>query len=59
MSLDHLIVKPANEAQSQEAIHRDAAYWGDRVGITVDEYLKTFAVFEQGAFARDGKLKIW
>ncbi|QRW23915.1 hypothetical protein RhiXN_10239 [Rhizoctonia solani] len=27
MSLEYLIVKPANEAQSQEAMHRDAAYW--------------------------------
>ncbi|GAB1528150.1 hypothetical protein RhiTH_011341, partial [Rhizoctonia solani] len=50
MSLEYLIVKPANEAQSQEAMHRDAAYWSSRLGISPDDYMKTFVLFQQGAF---------
>ncbi|GAB1527417.1 hypothetical protein RhiTH_010592 [Rhizoctonia solani] len=59
MSLEYLIVKPANEAQSQEAMHRDAAYWSSRLGISPDDYMKTFVLFQQGAFGQEGRLKIW
>lgn len=59
MSLDYLIIKPATEAQAHEVILRNAAHWGARVGISVEDYVELSTVFQQGAFARDGRLKTW
>ncbi|CAE6492728.1 unnamed protein product [Rhizoctonia solani] len=58
MSLEHLIIKPATEAQAHEAILRNAAHWGAKAGISTDDYVKLSAVFQQ-AFAHDGGLKTW
>ncbi|KAG8743719.1 hypothetical protein FRC11_013756 [Ceratobasidium sp. 423] len=59
MSLEHLVIKPATEAQAHEVILRNAAQWGARAGIATDDYVKLSAIFRQGAFARDGRLKTW
>ncbi|KAL5632201.1 hypothetical protein ACGC1H_000265 [Rhizoctonia solani] len=59
MSLEHLIIKPATEAQSHEALLQEAGYWGARAGISVEDYVKLAPMFEQGVFARDGRLTIW
>ncbi|KAJ1300329.1 hypothetical protein OPQ81_005150 [Rhizoctonia solani] len=57
MSLDHLIIKPATKAQAHEAIVRNAAHWGARAGINVDDYVKLSAIVQEGVFARDGRLQ--
>ncbi|KEP47527.1 hypothetical protein V565_152400 [Rhizoctonia solani 123E] len=59
MPLEQLVIKPATPAQAHEAVRRNASHWGARVGITVDGYVKLFAIFQQEAFARDGRLKTW
>ncbi|CAE6424558.1 unnamed protein product [Rhizoctonia solani] len=60
MSLDHqLIIKPATEAQAREATIREAGYWGARAEVSVEDYLKLSTIFQQGAFAQDGRVGIW
>ncbi|CUA72050.1 hypothetical protein RSOLAG22IIIB_10020 [Rhizoctonia solani] len=58
-SLEHLIVKPATDAQAYEALLREAGYWGAKAGITVDDYVKLGLIFKQGAFAHNGRLTHW
>ncbi|KDN45863.1 hypothetical protein RSAG8_04696, partial [Rhizoctonia solani AG-8 WAC10335] len=59
MSLEHLIIKPASEAQTREAYLRHAAHWGTKAGISTDDFMKLHAALEQGMYARDGRLKHW
>ncbi|CAE6502129.1 unnamed protein product [Rhizoctonia solani] len=59
MSLEHLIVRPATEAQAREVILRNAAHWGVGAGVPIESYLKLCAIFLQGPAAREGRLKIW
>ncbi|CAE6424574.1 unnamed protein product [Rhizoctonia solani] len=59
MTLDHLIVKPATKAQAHEVVLRNAAHWGTKVGMTVDDFVKLSAVFQQGVFAQDGRHTVW
>ncbi|CAE6427852.1 unnamed protein product [Rhizoctonia solani] len=59
MSLEDLIVKPANEAQIEEATRRDAVYWAGRFGMSVEDYIKVDELFLHASFARDGRLKVW
>ncbi|KAG8720280.1 hypothetical protein FRC11_003200 [Ceratobasidium sp. 423] len=59
MSLEHLIVKLATEAQAHEVILRNAGHWGVGAGVPIDSYVKLCAILLQGAAARDGRLKIW
>ncbi|KAG8706206.1 hypothetical protein FRC11_008419, partial [Ceratobasidium sp. 423] len=49
MSLEHLIIRPATEAQAHEVVLRNAAHWGARAGITTDDFVKLSAAFQQGA----------
>jgi hypothetical protein len=59
MSLDHLIIKPASEAQTHEAQLRNGAYWGASAGVSIDDYLRLHPILQKGVFARDGKLQYW
>ncbi|CAE6445063.1 unnamed protein product [Rhizoctonia solani] len=59
MSLEHLIIKPASEAQTHEAQLRNAAYWGVKAGASVEDYLKLNPILQQGVFAHNGRLKYW
>ncbi|KAG8685154.1 hypothetical protein FRC11_011033 [Ceratobasidium sp. 423] len=59
MSLEHLTIKSASAAQTHEAQLRNAAYWGAQAGIAVEDYVKLNAIFQQGVYARDGRLKYW
>ncbi|KEP50739.1 hypothetical protein V565_074280 [Rhizoctonia solani 123E] len=59
MSLEHLIIKPATQAQSHEALLQEAGFWGARAGISVEDYVKLGPIFDQGVFARDGRLTVW
>ncbi|KAJ1300328.1 hypothetical protein OPQ81_005149 [Rhizoctonia solani] len=59
MSLDHLIIKPATESQAHEAVVRNAGHWGARAGISVDDFVKLFAILQQGPFAQNGRTETW
>ncbi|CUA71960.1 hypothetical protein RSOLAG22IIIB_09976 [Rhizoctonia solani] len=59
MSLERLIIKPATEAQAHETVVRNASHWGARANITVEDFVKLSAIFQQSAFARDGRLNNW
>ncbi|CAE6373413.1 unnamed protein product [Rhizoctonia solani] len=59
MSHNHLIIKPASEAQTHEAQIRNGTYWGVPAGVSVNEYLKLHPILQQGVFARDGRLEYW
>ncbi|CUA71961.1 hypothetical protein RSOLAG22IIIB_09977 [Rhizoctonia solani] len=59
MSLEHLIIKQATDAQAHEALLHEAGFWGARFEINVNDYVKLAPIFEHGAFARDGRLTHW
>ncbi|CUA72049.1 hypothetical protein RSOLAG22IIIB_10019 [Rhizoctonia solani] len=59
MSLEHLIIKQATDAQAQEALLHEAGLWGARFEIDINDYVKLAPIFEHGAFARDGRLTLW
>ncbi|CAE7203429.1 unnamed protein product [Rhizoctonia solani] len=59
MHLERLIVKHATEAQAREAVIRNAGHWGARANVSVDDFVGLYAIFRQGVFGRDGRLKTW
>lgn len=59
MAINDLIVKPASEAQTREVILRNAAQWGAKAGIAVEDFVKLNAIFQTGDYARNARLTIW